>query len=182
MKKEVKEYMEKEYKKIYEDLNIGWQSGLRNKNLELMQKGLLNSGFEQQLLTSFSIKIINETIDKVNEMLEDSQNKFNFKLTRKEIDDYINKSIQNTNKYIDSFEKKLIQRFKEKNMPFTEVVTIALNNERSNAINNLQKVGEKINLINKGKKHQFNIAYVVPIVISAVLTIAGIIITIVYGN
>lgn len=177
MNKEIKSYLDKEYSAIYGGMNVSWQIGLKNKNEELIHKGLDRSGVAQTMLTSFAINLIKETNEKVEKLLERVQNEFNFKMSNDEIKEYINKSINNANTHIDRCYKDLKDYFDKKGVSLAkESMEMSFNNARGNLKLSLKRIEERLILINEGQKqnkkekHKFSrneiiIGIVVPLII-----------------
>ena len=86
MDKKIKAFIEDEYKEIYLKLNENWSMGFRTKKEELSHRGLLNSGIAQRALTDFTINLVNDNNLKIKDLILNSQKKFNFKMTKEEIE------------------------------------------------------------------------------------------------
>lgn len=181
MKKEIKLYLENEYGEIYRDMNVNWQLGFKRKKEELIYKGLDGSGVAQKILTSFAINLIKETDEKVDKLLENVQNEFNFCMSNIEINYYINRSISNDKSYIDIFYKDLKNYFDKKGLSFaTSSIEIDFNNAKGNIEGNFRKAEKRLILINKSKKTKKKLSKSDWItIIGAVVTLFGIVITII---
>lgn len=181
MKKEIKAYIDEKYKGIYSDVNISWLKGLKKKKEEIKHNGLANSGIEQKILIDYAFSLIYESNIKVKELIEKSQEKFNFKMPKKEIEKYINKSIENNISYLDKFEKELLEYFEDKKTPLVESCKIQFRNVRLNNTTELEKIKKEIILTNKRQKKKqwhFNksdIIGIISIIVAILLFILGLI-------
>ncbi len=152
MGNEIKLFIDDEYKSIYASLNVNWQKGFKNKIEEISHKGLANSGIGQSILTNYAIELVNNVNEKIKNLLKDSQEKFNFVMQSNDIEDYINKSINNSNGYLEKMEKDLIDYFDKKKMPLVESCKMQLRNAKLNNKADLEKIKKEMLLINKGKQ------------------------------
>lgn len=185
MNKEIKAFIDEEYESIYKGLNVNWLIGIRNKKQEISRKGLANSGIEQKMLTDYAIDLVNDINLKIKNLIEKSQDKFNFEMSKEDIENYIGKSIDNNIKYLERFNNELLEYFESKKMLFVESCIIEFSNAKANNKAELEKIKKELILINKSKNtkekkenRKINKANIIGI-IGIVVTIIGIIITII---
>lgn len=171
MDKEIKAFIDEEYKSIYSSLNISWLKGLKSKKEEISHKGLANSGVEQTILTNYAIGLVKDNNLKIKELIEKSQKNFNFEMSIEDIENYVDKSIDNNVNYLQKFEKELLEYFDKKKMPLVESCKMQFRNAKSNNKSELEKIKKELVLINKGKKirvkdekKELNIGYVIGVV------------------
>lgn len=151
MSNEIELFIDEEYKNIYISLNVDWLKGFKSKTEKISYKGLANSGVEQSILTNYAIELLNNVNEKIKNLLEGSQEKFNFIMKNKKLEDYINKSIKNNNNYLEKMEKDLICYFNTKKNPLVESCKIQLRNAKFNNKISLEKIKKELILINKSK-------------------------------
>ena len=152
MNNEIKSFIDDEYKNIYANLNVNWLKGFKRKIEEVSHKGLANSGVEQNILTNYAVELVNNVNEKIKDLLKDSQEKFNFVMQSNDIEDYINKSINNSNGHLEKMQKDLIDYFDNKKMPLAESCKIQLRNAKLNNKAALDKIKKEMILINKSKQ------------------------------
>lgn len=151
MNSEIKAFIDEEYKNIYVNLNVNWLKGFKSKLEEVSHKGLANSGIEQSILTNYAIKLVKDVNEKVKNLLIASQEKFNFEMQSNDIENYINKSINNSNNYLEKMKNDLVDYFGNKKMPLAESCKMQLSNAKLNNKALLEKIKKELILINKGK-------------------------------
>lgn len=154
MGNEIKLFIDDEYKSIYDSLNVNWQKGFKNKIEEISHKGLANSGIEQSILTNYAIELVNSVNEKIKNLLKDSQEKFNFVMQDKDIENYINNSINNSNNNLEKMQEDLIYYFDKKKMPLVESCKMQLRNAKLNNKAALDKIKKEMILINKSKQEK----------------------------
>ncbi len=179
MRNEIKLFIDDEYKNIYASLNVNWLKGFKSKIEEISHQGLANSGVEQSILTNYAIELVNNVNEKIKNLLKDSQEKFNFVMQSNDIEDYINKSINNSNGYLEKMEKDLIDYFDKKKMPLVESCKMQLKNAKLNNKAALDKIKKEMILINKSKNVKKKDKFDKKDIINYGLAILGIIVSII---
>lgn len=154
MNKKIKTFINEEYKTIYDNLNVNWQKGFKNKLSELYSEGIINSGMSQIILTNYAIELVKDINVKIKKLLIESQEKFNFEMSCKDIEDYINKSIDNSNDYLQKMQNDLLDYFDKKKMPLVEDCKMQLRNAKLNNKVDLNKIKNELILIKKGKNKE----------------------------
>ena len=184
MDKEIKAFIDEEYRNIYNNLNVSWLKGLKSKKEEISHKGLANSGVEQSILTNYAISLVKDNNLKIKDLIEKSQKKFNFEMQIEEIEDYVNKSIDNNVSYLQKFEKELLEYFDKKKMPLVESCKMQFRNAKLNNKAELEKIKKELILINKSKKSKSeekkrfskgDIIGIISIIVAIILFILGLI-------
>lgn len=178
MGNEIKLFIDDEYKSIYASLNVNWQKGFKNKIEEISHKGLANSGIEQSILTNYAIELVNSVNEKIKNLLKDSQEKFNFVMQSNDIEDYINKSINSSNDYLEKMQEDLIYYFDKKKMPLVENCKMQLENAKLNNQEALEKIKKEMILINKSKNIKKKDKFNKKDIINYALAILGIVVSI----
>lgn len=151
MNNEMKKYFEQEYKNIYKNLYIQWTKEFRNKQINLSTRGLTNSGIAEKNYMDLCYKIINDTNKKIENLINYTQKHFNRKMKNIEVKNYIKKSIQNNNNYIDTMKNDLSKLFKKSKLGLSETTLNNIINLNQTSTNNLNDIGEKVILVNNGK-------------------------------
>lgn len=118
---------------------------------KISHKGLTNSGIEQSILTNYAIELVNNVNEKIENLLKNSQEQFNFEMQSNDIEYYINKSISNSDDYLEKMQNDLIDYFDKKKMPLLESCKIQLRNAKLNNKASLEKIKKEIILINNGR-------------------------------
>ena len=93
---------------------------------------MANSGIEQSILTNYAIELVNSVNEKIKNLLKDSQEKFNFVMQDKDIENYINNSINNSNNNLEKMQEDLTYYFDKKKMPLVESCKMQLRNAKLN--------------------------------------------------
>lgn len=177
MNKKIKAYIDEEYTRIYSKLNVSWLKGSKLKKEEISHKGLANSGMEQKMLVDYAFSLIFESNMELRDLIEKSQEKFNFKMKKKEIEEYINRSVENNNSYLNIFEKDLLEYFENKKMPLVESCKSQFNNVRLNNKSELEKIKKELTLMNEGKKSKWlsKEGIIIGILVPVIIFILGIV-------
>lgn len=178
MNNEIKLFIDDEYKSIYASLNFNWEKGFKFKIEEINHQGLANSGVEQSILTNYAIELVNNVNDRIKNLIKDSQEKFGFIMQSNEIEDYIKKSINNSNAYLEKMEKDLFDYFCKKKMPLVESCKMRLRNIKLNNKATLDKIKNEMILINKSKNIKKKVKFDKKDIINYVLVALGIIVSI----
>jgi hypothetical protein len=182
MNKNMKEYIDREYEKIYKQLYIDYVIGLKNLNQDLLHKGLINSGISERITFDFVKRIIIESIDKVEKLFNDAQQDFKRKMSKKNIREYIKKSIDTIDKHLNIMEKEILcmfeKRFTNNSKIFVENFTSSFNNLKINTSEKLKNIGENIILVNTGEKIDINIELSV---CGIIVGVTSLIVTVIFG-
>lgn len=181
MSDNMKLFLDKEYNKIYKKTYVNYTIGLKNLNEELSHKGLANSGISIDMTCDLIRKITMESIDKIEKLINEIQQKFNKKISKDEINHFIEKCIKTTNQHLDKEEKELCELFKRrfpKGLFQDEQITMKFNNLRGNVLTKFKDVSDSIVLINADKKIDINIKLSIASLIVGALSLIA---TIIFG-
>ncbi len=151
---ELKQYIEIEYKKIFSDMYISFTLDIRNKEEELSERGLLNSGYAIKIYQKLIEDIIFNGIEKFESIIRNAQELF-----RMEVDDEFLKKISrdciiSCLGMANSFEKDMSDRLRNRNLMNMSTASVSLffsglKNDINSKINTISK---KISLVNNGRR------------------------------
>ena len=151
MNRKIKEVIDEQYKKIYSSLDVKWQKEFKIKIEEMYASGLANSAISQSILTNYAVKLVKDTNEKIKVLLIDSQKKFNFIMSNNDIETYINKSIANSNNYLEKKQKELIEYFDKRKIKFLETYKIHFTTAKRNSKSQLEQIKIELLLMNESK-------------------------------
>lgn len=185
MSEEIKTIMEEEYNELYKQLNIKWQLEYKKKLIWLKEKGLINSGIEQKEMLGYIDNLVSDINIKINDLLNNIQDKFGFVMPIQEVNDYINKSIVNNSNYLEKFWNDLNEYYKKQSIMLTESNLIYFNNIKEINRQTLEKtrkeiittinIKEKKNKENKFKEKRDLIIELIGAITATIGAIAGLV-------
>ena len=179
MNDDVKVFVDERLKKIYNSLSANWQKGFRINIEKISAKGLSDSGMFQNILTNYAIKLVSDVNEEVKNILNECQEKFDFIMSSENIEEYINRSINNSNYHLELMQSDLIDYFDKKKIPLVESCKLQLRNAKINNKSTLEEIKKEMILVNKNKNNKMKDKLNKNDIINYGLTILGIIVSIV---
>lgn len=168
MKKAIEDEIDKRYSEILGNLYKNWMLELKNKDEELKNKGLDNSGAGITIIYNLIEKLVFNTCKNLDNMFEDIKKEFNTKIPLKILRKYIDKSKKSISGHLTSMEKDLFDKFEK--IASNE---LEINNIKGNVNAKLERIYDKNNNLQNFKKIEWSV------IIEIIIGIAGLIIAII---
>lgn len=172
MKKYMKEELERRYNEIFQKLYINYMINLDNEYKKIVTSGLSNSGAAANRMYYVVEKLVYETIDKLDNLINEI--KITFKpISLKDLNKYIEKSENTINAHIDNMQNIILEKLKDDKLLNMETIQQRLNNIKENSNYKLKQIYLKNKNISNFKKIEWLV------IINTVATIGGFILTII---
>lgn len=165
MQKNFKDDFETKYNDIFRNLYVQWKLQSKKKYEELQEKGLANSGVESKSMYMLIEELINKTINELHQLFITLPEKYNRKISLKDLEKHREKTKNNINGHINNMENELKKGNNAKIFLEGETYKIFLNNLINNSNTKIEKIFDEIINFRKGKKIEglviFNIIFTI---------------------